>query len=76
MTIRPEAAELFQADGQAEITMLIVAFRNVANTLKIAALHIVRFVPYNTSYDHPKPRKRNLLNLMFIGPCVIVIVEE
>jgi hypothetical protein len=53
MTIRPEAAELFHADGQTDITTLIVAFRNFANALKNAVLYIVLLVPKTTYYDHP-----------------------
>jgi len=32
MKIRPVGAELFHADGQADMTKLTVAFRNFANT--------------------------------------------
>jgi len=31
MKIRPVGAEMFQADGQTDMTKLIVAFRNFAN---------------------------------------------
>ena len=35
MKIRPVAAELYRAEGQTDVTKLIVAFRNVANEPKI-----------------------------------------
>jgi hypothetical protein len=34
MEIRPEGAELFRADGQTDMTKLIIAFRNFANASK------------------------------------------
>jgi hypothetical protein len=34
MKIRPLGAELFQADGQTDVTKLIVSFRNFVNALK------------------------------------------
>jgi hypothetical protein len=34
MKIGPVGAELFHADGQTDMTKLIVAFRNFANALK------------------------------------------
>jgi hypothetical protein len=34
MKIRPVEAELFHADGQTDMTKLIVAFRNFANAPK------------------------------------------
>ena len=34
MKIRPVGAELFRADGQTDMTKLIVAFRNFANVPK------------------------------------------
>jgi len=34
MKIRPVGAELFHADGQTDMTKLIFAFRNFANTPK------------------------------------------
>jgi hypothetical protein len=34
MKIRSVGAELFRADGQTDMTKLIVAFRNYANALK------------------------------------------
>jgi hypothetical protein len=37
MMIRPVGAKLFHADGQTDMAMLIVAFRNFANTPKIIA---------------------------------------
>ena len=57
MQIRPEAAELFHADGQTDIITAIVASRNFANALKNAVLYLVLLVTNTTSYDHPKLRK-------------------
>jgi hypothetical protein len=57
MTIHTEAAELFHADGQTDITTMIVAFRNFANALKNAVLYISLLIPYTTSYGHPNLRK-------------------
>ena len=36
MKIRPVGAELFHADGQTDMTKLIVAFRNFVNAPKTA----------------------------------------
>ena len=36
MKIRPLGAELFHVDGQTDVTKVIVAFRNFANTPKNA----------------------------------------
>jgi len=38
MKIRPVGAELFHADGQTDMTKLIVAFHNFANAPKTARL--------------------------------------
>jgi len=35
MTIRPVGADLFHADGETEVTELIVAYRNFAKETKI-----------------------------------------
>jgi len=43
MKIRPVEAGLFHADGQTDMTKLIVAFRNFANALE--TLHT--FCPHN-----------------------------
>ena len=45
MHIRPFGAELFHADGQADMTKLMVAFRSFANAPKI-----------DTKYNRNKPR--------------------
>jgi len=37
MKIRPVGAELFHADGQTEMTKLLIAIRNFANAPKICA---------------------------------------
>jgi hypothetical protein len=38
MKIRPVGTELFQVDGQPDMTKLIVAYRNFANAPKNSAL--------------------------------------
>jgi hypothetical protein len=41
MKIGPEGAELFHADGQTDMTTLIVAFRNFANASKYDAQEMI-----------------------------------
>jgi len=55
-------AELFHADGQTDMTKLTVAFRNLA------------YAPNNNGLLHLTDK--TLFDLMFIGPCIIAIVEE
>jgi hypothetical protein len=42
MKIRPVGAELFHADGQTDMTKLIVAFRNFANAPKVVRAFTVK----------------------------------
>ena len=41
MKFRPVGAELFNADGRTDMTMLIVAFRNFANAPKNQSVNAV-----------------------------------
>ena len=48
MKIRPMGAELFHADGQTDMTKLIVAFRNFANASKSEHLTKVSVIHAHT----------------------------
>jgi len=41
MKIHPEGAELFHADGQTDMTNLIVAFHSFANALKCDSQYVM-----------------------------------
>ena len=53
-------------DRETNLTKLIVYFRNFAN----APIN-QRYTTYNARYN-----RLNVFNLMFIGPCIIAIVDE
>ena len=63
MKIRPVEAELFHADGQTDMSKLIIAFRNYAKAPKIdlrlgstwKLLHLV--TDFNTNQLYREPRK-------------------
>ena len=46
MKIRPVGAEFFQADGQTNVTKLVVAFRNFANAPKKCVGEVRRTIDF------------------------------